>query len=1034
MTLKHATAATGVARDHHHFRNPVTGKVERALLVEPSITNLVEFNIPGGTPADWEVQQLDAITNLSSEYGLVIDEGDSFPVADPGNFDPDSFAFGEFYLPRFASTDGAAHVFGQWYADANNYIEWGKDAAGDVYLTVVANGTTKTASLTVAFAAGAAIYVGGTLASGTLTLRAGTAASGTLGTDSETAVPASTGASWEFFGGSDQAGVDQAEGALNLVWTTDGTTAAIATDRFNSGAGMAIEEWMNRHSDKLVLLVDGTSSAYRLRTVYGAAPAVTRNDTGTQTDWTGTVKAVAVNILRNLQRIVTNESGSPSRRVTLLERAATNLLTYSQDYSNAAWAKSNITLTGSQTAPDGTSTAYKVEAAASGATNLTRSTTPAATSTAHVYSVWVKKGSGAAEANQFILRNNTTATNLTTVNFNYDTLAITGAGAANARVVERAGSWTRISLWASSGITVGDVLTVYVGFTGGAATAGQHLYAWGAQLEAGIVPSSYIVTTSAADPRAADSFTVDLLDATPQEATYLYEGVLLDLANTGTIRSPFNLGGAGVGSDNAGIKCYLDASTARLYVKFSNGSASASGYWDVSTASLADNVAVRIYWNGTDAPTMRLTINAAAEAAPASAPGVLALPGSWLNNHVRFSGSTGVADCNSGLISFKAQSGAEKTLAEMQALVDPDICVYRSGQISELASVSANSPTKGAALPAIDGKGGAWGVADASSVSASSEGIPLPYDSSLGSTIVKLTTGPAGSGVRRYRIGLNGEMNGFSAGGLGAFVVGVYIPAACEVGFADVKLFAVDDVGSTEGMAAPGDDDWHWLIVVREWDAAATEAYFELRFADGVTLAGANEVLYMALPSAAVKAFGAPIANSAEGSSTATGADTVYDTSPDSSLVAQTIYLRGYEVGTAKAGGTIYHLGSGVAGADPRVIIEATGGVYRAKLDDGTEEVSSAMATAPSPGQLFELRLEILSTGSIQLHQSINAATETDATASAVPAGGLPTALAGDRRYFGSEAGSTPGTLVLTHEARLPGSVSLASCRAFCGL
>ncbi len=751
-----------------------------------------------------------------------------------------------------------------------------------------------------------------------------------------------------------------------------------------------------------------------------ARPDVVRNDTATEFDENGVIQSVAVNKLRNQHYLTDNTS--TSRRVTLLERAYTNLVT-SDDF-DAGWASSGTpVITSGISDPAGGTSAYTI-ADDDGAAGEWKQLAITFTGDGVKSAVWiVKEATMASSGNQTLRVRQTSGTAATKLELSITSwssgepqvTAVTGTHLGTFEIGN--GFYAVVGQTTSVVAAETNVIYVHPAFTA-AATGSITIYRAMA-FNAAVPPASIL---SASEATTADSFTVDLLDSTPQEATYLYEGVVLDLPGQGTVGTLFNVG---VATGSARLYAYFNSTNARIYIGFHNGTSTVEGYWS-NTVALGDYIAIRLYQASDGAITAGLKINSAAEDTTLDgAIGTQALPGAWTNPSVIFSNATagGASPANSGLISFKAQSGAEKTLAEMQALTGADIAYYSTYADAERPAIGTG------------GGGAPIGEATAEAVTASAEGITLPYDSSLGTTIVKLTTGAAGSQTRRYRFGSNANIAPFTANQLAAMVVGVYIPTSSEVGYADVKLVAVDDVGETVGMAAPGDGDWHWLLVARTWDAAATAAYFELRFADGVNLSGADEVLYMALPTAVDDAaVGAPIANATDAASTATGADTVYDTSPDSSLVAQTIYLRGYEVGTAKAGGTIYHLGSGVAGADPRVIIEATGGVYRAKLDDGTEEVTSAMATAPSPGQLFELRLEILSTGSIQLHQSINAATETDAAASAVPAGGLPTALAGDRRYFGSEAGSTPGTLVLTHEARLPGSVSLACCRAFCGL
>jgi hypothetical protein len=170
----------------------------------------------------------------------------------------------------------------------------------------------------------------------------------------------------------------------------------------------------------------------------------------------------------------------------------TNLFTYSQDFSNAFWQPTNITVTNSATtAPDGTNTAQSIAATAAVSTLLVSAATTVSATSA-TYSIYVKQGSGANLAN-------TTATNLLGGTINYSTGVFTYSVGSTGVTVQNAGNgWWRIVLSVTSGITAGDGLRGYIGFTGGTETAGTFLYAWGAQLVQGSVPGDYQVTTSAA--------------------------------------------------------------------------------------------------------------------------------------------------------------------------------------------------------------------------------------------------------------------------------------------------------------------------------------------------------------------------------------------------------------------------------------------------------------------------------------------------------------------------------------------------------
>ena len=193
----------------------------------------------------------------------------------------------------------------------------------------------------------------------------------------------------------------------------------------------------------------------------------------------------------------------------LIEEARTNLVTYSSNWANVAWAKTNITVTAAATAsPDGTTNGQKLEATATAATAL-NSTPVAVAATSATYSVYVKQGTGPTTANTFFLRNNTTATLLVGGTLNFATGVFSYIiGSTGATVTNAGNGWWRIQLTATTGITSGDALHGYVGWSGAVATAGDFLYAYGAQLEAGSFATSYIPTVASQVTRSADVATM----------------------------------------------------------------------------------------------------------------------------------------------------------------------------------------------------------------------------------------------------------------------------------------------------------------------------------------------------------------------------------------------------------------------------------------------------------------------------------------------------------------------------------------------
>lgn len=166
-----------------------------------------------------------------------------------------------------------------------------------------------------------------------------------------------------------------------------------------------------------------------------------------------------------------------------------NLLVRSDEFGNVSWSKTGGTATAdtSVLAPDGTATVNRINSSSAG--QITQATT--ATSTSHVFSLYVKNNGGAATTT-FYLRNTTTATNLVSATLTWATMAI-GGGAS----IESVGDdgWYRIALAASTGISVGNTLTCYAGSWSG---SGQNYFVWRAQLNSGVTTIGSTKTTAAA--------------------------------------------------------------------------------------------------------------------------------------------------------------------------------------------------------------------------------------------------------------------------------------------------------------------------------------------------------------------------------------------------------------------------------------------------------------------------------------------------------------------------------------------------------
>lgn len=127
---------------------------------------------------------------------------------------------------------------------------------------------------------------------------------------------------------------------------------------------------------------------------------------------------------------------------------------------------------GARIGPDGLLSATKIQATETSAT-FTRDVV--ATSAQQYFAVTVYKGNGATVAGSFRVRNLTTAADLSTLKVNYDTGVITHTVGSGATAEPVPGGWL-LRIPVTTGVTAGNSMRLYMGFNGGAATAGDYSY------------------------------------------------------------------------------------------------------------------------------------------------------------------------------------------------------------------------------------------------------------------------------------------------------------------------------------------------------------------------------------------------------------------------------------------------------------------------------------------------------------------------------------------------------------------------------
>jgi hypothetical protein len=264
----------------------------------------------------------------------------------------------------------------------------------------------------------------------------------------------------------------------------------------------------------------------------GPTPTFTRASTATFVGSNGLIQSAAINTPRFDHNPVTLAC-----KGLLIEESRTNIITYSEDMSVAnGWSEDSnriLWVNNATTSPNGNTTAEKItELASAGVSRkISVKNVSVVSGTTYTLSVYAK----AAERSFLQI---TASANFTSAYQNFDLSNGTiGSGTATSSAITAMGNgWYRCSIVAQASATASGTITVGIVpaststlFTAYLGADNHGIFLWGAQLEAGSFPTSYIPTTTAALTRSADVCSITGSDFTgfwnPSEGTLFASGV-----------------------------------------------------------------------------------------------------------------------------------------------------------------------------------------------------------------------------------------------------------------------------------------------------------------------------------------------------------------------------------------------------------------------------------------------------------------------------------------------------------------------------
>jgi hypothetical protein len=233
----------------------------------------------------------------------------------------------------------------------------------------------------------------------------------------------------------------------------------------------------------------------------------TRASTGTYFDAKGVLQTAVSGQARFDHNPTTLESLG-----LLIEEQRTNLQVYSDDFADAAWTKTNSSITSNTiVAPNGTLTGDKlVEDATASVGHYVGDGFSVTSGTSYAASVYAKAGERTAF--QIILLSSGFGVNVIgAFNLSNGVSTVVGGTASSSLITPVGNGWYRCTVIAQATATTSTSQQIRAASTYSASSPASYtgdgtsgIFIWGAQIEAGAFPTSYIPTVAATATRNAD--------------------------------------------------------------------------------------------------------------------------------------------------------------------------------------------------------------------------------------------------------------------------------------------------------------------------------------------------------------------------------------------------------------------------------------------------------------------------------------------------------------------------------------------------